>query len=153
MTSAQEPPSLKGRQSANVLFVPRMSEASQEIKGWKTVRLPAGNPHSCPQVEPARRVQPAGMAGAAGKLCECPCSRGRPADNTPVRAEGRMGYAQSASRGWSKKASLLYSPEGAPFWAPREPTAVTPLLEPLSILWAARTRHALDFPRARRDLL
>ena len=31
-------------------FVPRMREASQEIKDWKTVRLPAGNLKNCPQV-------------------------------------------------------------------------------------------------------
>ena len=78
------------RHMSTSFFVPRMREASQEIKDWKTVRLPASNLKNCPHVEPARRVQPASMAGAASKPCECPCSRGRPADNTP------NAYGQSA---------------------------------------------------------
>ena len=32
------------------LFGPRMRGASQEIKGWQTVRLPAGKLYNCPQV-------------------------------------------------------------------------------------------------------
>ena len=43
-----------------------MREASQEVKDWKTVRLPASNLKNCPHVEPARRVQPAGMTFNGG---------------------------------------------------------------------------------------
>ena len=33
-----------------MFFVPMMREASQEIKDWKTVRLPASNLTNCPHV-------------------------------------------------------------------------------------------------------